>query len=59
MIDSSPSLWPTFQQLANDYPDCNAVKLTVELQRWFIKVHEQHFLDRVLATLEPAESQPV
>jgi hypothetical protein len=58
MIDVKPPVWRDFQQLANDHPDCSAVKLTLELQRWYISVQEQHFLDRVaevVDSLQPRE----
>jgi hypothetical protein len=52
MIEATPPVWRDFQQLANDYPDCGAVKLTLELQRWFISVQERHFLARVAEAVD-------
>lgn len=54
MNDPHVRLWSAFQRLANEYPDCNAVKLTLELQRWFIAVQQQHFLWRLTVMLQPA-----
>jgi hypothetical protein len=52
--ESSSRLWASFQKLANEHPECNAVKLTLEMQRWFIFVQQQHFLQRVAAIARPA-----
>lgn len=49
MNDPHTGLWPAFQRLANEHPDCNGVKLTLELQRWFISVQQQQFLQRLSA----------
>jgi len=54
MNQPSSRLWASFQRLANEHPECNAVKLTLEMQRWFIFVQQQHFLQRVAAIAQPA-----
>jgi len=60
MINSNLSLWRAFQKLANEYPDCNAVKLTLEMQRWFISVQQHQFLVCIAALVQPVgESIPV
>ena len=59
MHDAHSRLWPAFQRLANEYPDCDAVKLTLEMQRWFIRVQQQQFLRQAAATLRQSTSTSV
>jgi hypothetical protein len=53
MNESSSRLWASFQKLASEHPECNGVKLTLEMQRWFIFVQQQYFLQRVAAIAQP------
>jgi hypothetical protein len=54
MNEPSSRLWASFQKLASEHPECNGVKLTLEMQRWFIFVQQQYFLQRVAAIAQPA-----
>ena len=57
MHDPKSSVWSAFQRLANEHPDCNAGKLTLDLQRGFVSIQQQYFLDRVAQVVE-AQSEP-
>jgi hypothetical protein len=50
MNDAHSRLWPAFQRLANEYPDSDAVKLTLEMQRWFVHMRQLHFLHQATST---------
>lgn len=41
MNDPSASVWSAFQRLATEYPDCNAVRLTLNLQRGLVSMQQR------------------
>jgi hypothetical protein len=50
MQDNHSTHWAIFQTLAREHPACNSVKLTIELQRWFIE-QQQNVFSRAMHTL--------
>lgn len=41
MDDINDNLWRAFEQLANNYPDDDGVRMTADLARWLREAREQ------------------
>jgi hypothetical protein len=55
MDEKSESLWKMFTALERQFPECQALKLTIELQRWFIHHRQRAILDSMHAMLAQAD----
>ena len=51
MADTSKNLWKVFGALEQQFPECKAVKLTIELQRWFVHQKQRAIADSMQAML--------
>ncbi len=59
MDNKITDLWKDFRLLSRQNPDCEAVRLTVELQRWFVGHKQQAFIKKVYEVLKTIDQNAV